>query len=221
MHSEYATRASLAPLSASEMLCFNLSRGLHAAAQPLTILRASLGCCEIDEMSMNEFRELTAISAVEVERACALFNCLQQLVFVESSKAILSPTPIVPLLAEAALGVNSMFEKAGMLLCSLVPEDSLRALTDSARTLSALSSVLLAAYALSHAQDTIEMIATSSSRMVRIVVLNVKSNVVEMDAETSMNMALAEANIRSQRGDFSWTLKPFSVQIELQQEPRQ
>jgi hypothetical protein len=40
-----------------------------------------------------------------------------------------------------------------------------------------------------------------------------------MNAETSISMAFAEANIRSQKADFSWSLKPFSVQIELQGAP--
>jgi hypothetical protein len=32
-------------------------------------------------------------------------------------------------------------------------------------------------------------------------------------------MAFAEANIRSQQAEFSWSLQPFSVQIELQRAP--
>jgi hypothetical protein len=36
-----------------------------------------------------------------------------------------------------------------------------------------------------------------------------------MNVEASLGMAFAEANIRSQQAEFSWTLQPFSVQIEL------
>jgi hypothetical protein len=43
--------------------------------------------------------------------------------------------------------------------------------------------------------------------------------VESINAETSLSMAFAEANIRSQQADFSWSLKPFSVQIELQGAP--
>jgi hypothetical protein len=40
-----------------------------------------------------------------------------------------------------------------------------------------------------------------------------------MSAEQSLNMALAEANIRSQQASLSWSLQPFNVQIELQGVP--
>ena len=89
--------------SASERLCLNLSRGLHAAAQPLAILRASLGASQTDRLSLFELRELAANSAAEVERVCTLFSALQQLVSIESVEPHLSPTPIAPLLAHVAV----------------------------------------------------------------------------------------------------------------------
>jgi hypothetical protein len=79
-----------------------------------------------------------------------------------------------------------------------------------------LSSILLVAHALSQPQDTIELIASSSSsNALRVVVQNVHSYVDALNAEQSLNMALAEANIRSQQASLSWNLEPFSVQIEL------
>jgi len=89
-------------------------------------------------------------------------------------------------------------------------------LIDKTRTLQALSTVLLIAHAVSRPQDTVELIASSSSsNTVRVVVQNLTSKVDAMNAETSLSMAFAEANIRSQQADFSWSLKPFNVQMEL------
>jgi hypothetical protein len=83
-----------------------------------------------------------------------------------------------------------------------------------------LSTVLLIAHAVSHPQDTVELIASSSSsNSVQVVVRNLASYVDAMNAEASLSMALAEANIRSQQANFSWSLQPFSVQIELQGAP--
>jgi transcription elongation factor len=79
-----------------------------------------------------------------------------------------------------------------------------------------LSSILLVAHAVSQPLDTIELIASStSSGAVRVVVQNVHSYIDAMNSEQSLNMALAEANIRSQEASLSWSLQPFSVQIEL------
>src|ERR1700751_3870060 len=107
---------------ASEILCSNLAQGIHAAAQPLTILLASLSKDQTDHMSTGQLRELTANSAVEVRRVCSLFSCLQQLVMADSIKPQLSPTPVLPLLAYAAEGVNLVFQQDEMSLSSTMPD---------------------------------------------------------------------------------------------------
>lgn len=208
------------PRSASETLCKNLSQGIHAAAQPLAILRASLGNSYMDRMSAEELRELAASSALEVERVCTLFSCLQQLVSVESIKPQLSEEAIPPLLAYVADGVKLLFDEDGMMLDSMVSESCKPALINRARTLQALSSTLLVAHAVSRPRETVELIASpSSDNTVQIVVRNTHSYVDAMNAEQSLSMSLAEANMRSQQASFSWSLRPFNVQIELQRAP--
>jgi hypothetical protein len=201
------------------MFCSHLERGLHAAAQPLTILLASLGKGYTDPMSTAELRELTASSAVQVQRVCSLFSCLQQLVIAESIPPQLSSTPIQPLLTHVADGVNLMFEKDGMSFNPVVPDKCRPGLINRPRTHQALMSVLLIAHLLSKTRDTIEFVAASSAEAIQIIVRNANSFVDQLDTETSLSMALAEANIRSQRGNLSWSLQPFNVQIELQEAP--
>jgi hypothetical protein len=116
------------PSPALEILCSNLSHGIHAAAQPLTILLASLSKAHTDRMSTEELRELTASSSEEVQRVCTLFSYLQELVIAESIKPKLSATAILPLLASAVEGVQLLFHKQGILLSSTVPEPVLLSL---------------------------------------------------------------------------------------------
>jgi signal transduction histidine kinase len=202
--------------SASEILCSNLSQGLHAAAQPLTILRASLGNDHMDRMTREELAGLATRSAIEVERVCRLFSCLQQLVSIESIKPQLTETALLPLLAHAADGVKLLFEQDGMFLNSIVPDVCHPVLANRARTLQALSNVLLIAHTVSRTQDTVELIVSSSHpNAVRVVVKNTRSYVDEMNAEQRLNMSLADANMRSQQAGFSCSLNPFSVEIEF------
>jgi hypothetical protein len=91
-----------------------------------------------DPMSTAELRELTASSAVEVQRVCSLFSCLQQLVIAESIKPQLSSTPILPLLAYAADGVNLIVPERRDVLSSVVPDTCPPVLINRARTLQAL-----------------------------------------------------------------------------------
>jgi hypothetical protein len=207
---------SFAQEAARPVFWSNLSRGIHAAAQPLTILRASLGKEQTDRMSLIELRELAASSAREVERVCIYFSFLQQFVISESVKPQLSPMPIEPLVAYATDGVKLLFGRDGMFLTSMVEDSCRPVLVDRARTLQALSSVLLVAHGVSHVQDTIEVIASSSSpHGVKIVVRNANSGIEAINEEARLSMALAEANMRSQQSTLSWSLKPFGVQIEL------
>jgi signal transduction histidine kinase len=207
---------SSSPSTGTEALCANFSEGLHAIAQPLTILLSSLCDRQLDHMSMGEFRELISNSAVEVERVCGLFSCLQQLVKVESTTPVLSAVSIRALLEEVAGGVNLIFEKEGMFLHTTVSDDCEPVLIDRTRTIQALSTVLLIVLKVSRPTDTIELAASSASPDVaRVIVRNSRSDAGTLTSEARLRMALAEANILSQHSSFSWKLQPFNVQMEL------
>jgi hypothetical protein len=217
MISKNEPRESTAKEAATEGFLSNMSRGIHAAAQPLTILRASFGKEQTDRMSLIELRELARCSAMEVERVCTFFSFMQQLLACESQKPQLSAMSIEPLLAHVADGVNQWFEKDGIVLRSTVADSCRSVLINRERTLQALSSVLMVARNVSHVKDTIELVASpSSSHAVKIVVRNTKAYVDAMNEEASLKLVLAEANLRSQQATCSWCLQPFSVQIELE-----
>jgi hypothetical protein len=201
--------------SASEILCSNLAQGIHAAAQPLAVLLASLSKDYTDRMNTDELRQLTASSAAEVKRVCTLFSYLQQLVLSESIKPQLSPTALLPLLAYAADGVNLLFQQDGISLRSVLPDTCPPVLIHRARTLEVLSRVLLIVHGLSRAQDTVELLASASLNAVQIVIQNLNLSVDMINAETRLSMAVAEANMRSQQGGLSLILQPFTVCIEL------
>jgi signal transduction histidine kinase len=202
------------------VLCRNLSQGFHSAAQPLAILRASLDSSLTEAMTAGDLRRLAANSAEEVERVCRLFTLLQQFVTVESVSPSLSEMSIVPLLERSIDGVVLLFDNDGIFLNATLPPVCPPVLIDRARTLQALSSVLLAAHAVSGAQDSVELAALPSfANTVRVTVRNPDSKMDTMDAELRLSIALAEAHIRSQQGGFSWTLKPFTVQIEFPHAP--
>jgi hypothetical protein len=199
-----------------EALCANLSAGLHAAAQPLTILRASMGLDQATQMSCEELRKLVANSAREVERVCALFSVLQQFVQTENTQPSLTESPIKPLIVHVVEGVNLLFERDGMSLVVVGPESCGAVLVDRARVLQAFSTILLRAHALSSPSDTVEFTWSDSASSVHLAIQNARLHVEGMSAETRLGFALAEAAVRSMQGKLSWSLQPFNVQIELQ-----
>lgn len=201
-----------------ESLCATVLDGLHAAAQPLTILRAGLEDSNLEVMSVSELRELIGSSAVEVERLCSLFHRLQDLVFTESIKPELSATSILPLLASAADRDIQLFEANRIALRSILPDSCPPVLINSARTLQALSQTLLIAHSFSQPGQTVEIAAhCEPSHRVRVLVRNLDAYVGTAKAETRLSMALAASIMRSQRATMTWSLEPLTAIIEFQE----
>jgi hypothetical protein len=65
----------------------SLAEGLHALAQPLTILRSSIPALCREEAGTEKQRNYLNISKVEVERACELFGAMQELLVAARSRA--------------------------------------------------------------------------------------------------------------------------------------
>lgn len=220
MVSETQSLAKSQQKPALEILCATVLDGLHATAQPLTILRAGLGDANLELMSSVELRELITTSAIEVERLCALFHRLQDLVFTESAKPELLMTPILPLLAKAADRDIQLFQAEGMYLETALPGACPPVLINSARTLQALSQILLIVHSLSHSGDTIELSAHHlPSQGVRVEIRNPDAQPARTRAETRLSMALAAAIMRSQRATVAWNLHPLSAIIEFEEAP--
>jgi hypothetical protein len=208
------------PTSDTATLCSNLATGLHAAAQPLAILRASFGHEEIESMSWSELKELATSSAIHVERVCTLYTCIEQLVSTESIKPQLTPMHIKPVLEDVVDGVCLLFQDRGMTLNLRVSDQCEPVLISRVRTVQALSSALMIAQTVCKAPDTIDLIASpSSTNGVRVELRSCDSDVEALDAETKLRMDIAETNIRSQGASFSWRLHPFAVQMELRKAP--
>lgn len=197
------------------MLISSLLDGMHAAAQPLTLLRACLSKEHTRSMSQGELRKLVIQSADEVERLCSLFSYMQQLIVIESSKPKILSEQLTALFSQVIEGIELIFKESEMHLLCTMPISCPNIFIDGSRTRQALTSVLQVVHSISKISDTIEVVATCSAEIVRVTVANSQSFVPTLKTEARFRLALAEANIRSQQGRFTWRLQPFSAEIEL------
>ena len=194
----------------------DLAFGIHAAAQPLAVLEASLGKEHIAAMTAAELRQLAAGSALEVRRVNTIFHCLQQLVMAQSEPQ-LTPTPIAPLLRDAIDGVSLLFTDKRVTLVTQMPESLPLVRIQASRTFHAISRVLLVAHAVSQQGDRVELVADRSESAVHITVRNSKASPIAVSPEVRLSLAIAAANIRSQHAAFSQSLHPLEVHIDLAQ----
>jgi light-regulated signal transduction histidine kinase (bacteriophytochrome) len=83
-------------------LCSYMSQGLHALAQPLTIVRSAMAALTTPGVTAVERRRYLELSTQNVERTCSLFECLQDLVIASQIEANCEPMELSQLLADVA-----------------------------------------------------------------------------------------------------------------------
>ncbi len=216
-HTEAAN--GLSPAEVLEMLCSNLSNGIHAAAQPLAILCAGLGEECIQDLSENELRELAANCSHEAARLSGVFDAIRQLVVAESSSPQVASEVVNPLFEGSAQNSKRLFREAGVQLHMIPPTDFAEVLVHRGRTLKALSDVLCAALSVSSAGDTVELAGICDLNTVEVEIRNLGSTTKTLDAEFSLRMAAAEATLRRQHGGLTWSMAPFVARIILMKAP--
>ena len=203
--------------SATDALCKDLVQGLHAASQPLTILRASLTSPDIAGKAPEDLQRLLKQSAKEVERLCLLFSYLQQFVLTESIPAESEIEDVPRLLMHAVEGVDVLFAEAGVGLAMYDIERLPRfSLLDSSRFEQALSAILLVVLDKATRGDEVGVARSQHGTSVQIYLRQAPAATAAtaaMAADARLSMALAAASLRSQGSELTWQEHPFTAQI--------
>ena len=85
------TRATAGSGEEFDRFYASLADGLHALAQPLTILRSSVAAAGTEGIAPSRQRHYLDISIRQAERACAIFDSLQDLAIAGQSSAQRGP----------------------------------------------------------------------------------------------------------------------------------
>jgi hypothetical protein len=194
----------------------NLSFCLHAMGQPLTVLRCAVAASAAKGITAERLQHYLGTSAEQVELLCCLFDGLRELV--DSSQLGGDRTPVevsqllsfavedqMPLLQASDLAVN-------MSISAAVHSSTL---ADMNRSLKALTFVLRTAASASSQGDVIEMKATPKNGRVEVIIQNPRAQRRSLTPFERLSLAVAEANIRHQKGDYECADDPFRVSLSL------
>ncbi len=77
----------------------NLSNGMHTMAQPLTVLRSAVAACAMPGLTEEARQFYLNVSSEQVERACAQFLSMQELLSATQNPAACVPIDLSELLA--------------------------------------------------------------------------------------------------------------------------
>lgn len=201
--------------SAVALICAHFSEGLHAMAQPLTVLRSAVITATAPMVSAADQKRYMQISADHVEGACQLFQSLQDLLFAWQNEADRKLIDLSELLASVCDVQGKVLRQSGMIFVLASPEALPPMLGDKDRTLQALFALLKITASVSTPGDSIELRVETTVRGFNLTLQNTRAQGRHLKSAARLSMALAEANIRSQQGDFRLVEDPFCISFTL------
>jgi hypothetical protein len=193
----------------------HLTEGLHAMAQPLTILRSSVPASAGTGLSLAKQKRYLELSIQQVQRACALFECLQDLVVACQTPADCVPVDLSAIVEAAAADRKEALDGSGVQLRVLLPRGLPLALGDAARTRHALSAGLTVAAVVSATGDLIEIAVTADCRRVELILQTGRVHGTRLESHQRLSLRLAQMNMLSQHGEYEFTEDPFRVRLAL------
>jgi hypothetical protein len=193
----------------------DLANGLHAMAQPLTILRAAIEVLAMPQSAGIDRQRYLEISAGAVERTCRVFAQVQDLLTASMIEAESAPFDLWTLIAPVIEDHRRMLQTSGVALAAAKTEAWMPIVGDAARTEQAIALVLRLAGELASKGDVIEVSASASSGFVQLRIVHSRRRGKLLNSTARLNLALAEANIVTQRGRYEFAEDPFRVSLAL------
>lgn len=194
----------------------DLADGLHAMAQPLTILRSAIAmlglAAETDEARRQRNVE---ISARQIDRACSLFASLQNLVAAKMEAANSATMDLQVLLSRVREGLTTAYEEQGVSIM-VSPEGTVpEVVGDAQRTELAIAALLEAALSVSGRGEKVEIGVSESGGFCEISTLAAPSSRGRLNSGELLHLAVAKANMLSQEGRYTFADEPLRVKISL------
>jgi hypothetical protein len=193
----------------------NLSNGMHAMAQPLTVLRSAVAACAMPGVTEEARQFYLNVSSEQVERACAQFLSMQELLIATQNLAACVPMDLSELLASLAESQKEICGESGVGIEIVASETLQPILGDKERTLQSLVAVLRIAVSLAKSGDTVALLVTSRMGAIALIVQNKHTHGRHLSSSERLSLSVAETNIRSQNGNYELTPDPFRVTLTL------
>jgi hypothetical protein len=193
----------------------DLLNGLHAVAQPLTVLRAAIEMLARPEAAGQNQKHYLEISEKQVARACDLFASVRELVASSVMQPRLASFELWGLLEPAIEEQTRRQQCSGVGLAVVRPETRQRVTGDADRTEQAFRAALNTALALASHGDVLEIHTARAQGFAEIAVMNARSHGRRLSASDRLAMSLAEVSILSQQGKYRWIDDPFCCWFAL------
>lgn len=193
----------------------DLLNGLHAVAQPLTVLRAAIEILSRPAGAAIDHQRYLEISASQVARTCDLFSCIRELVTSTLLEARRGKFDLWEALEPKIEDHRSNLQSSGVGVVVMRSDAWGPVFGDAERAEQAFCAVLKTAAGLASRGDVIEVRTSCSKGFAELTLLNTRGHGRQLNASERLNLSLAEVSIFSQQGRCRFTEDPFSFSFAL------
>jgi hypothetical protein len=212
------TEAPESPITAAEesrQMAAEIADGLHALAQPLTILRSAIEMIGVCRRSGGNWERYHELSAENINRACEQFAAIQGLVRTRLQPARSETVDCAAIISRLVEEKNIALEGRGIGIAAAIPGSLQAVAGDSARVEEAISATIDAAISISASGDVVQLQVLEAEQFVETRVQTTRLEKVTLPAAVRLELSLAKADILSQQGHYSFASEPFSVSLAL------
>ncbi|HEY6489216.1 MAG: hypothetical protein WCC26_08370 [Terracidiphilus sp.] len=192
----------------------DLANGLHAMAQPLTILRGALGALAMVNAVAPEHERYLEMSTREIERLCDMMFCLQGLLDAASHPADCKPVSLAEVI-EPVLELEKTFSALGLRIEAALPAAALDLLCDADRTERALRSAVKTLASLAEPGSVLKFTVDVHPPVVDLVLLAESAPGKRFGSQQRLGLSLMEASLRSQQGTMELSEDPLRIVLRL------
>lgn len=199
-----------------KLLYADVAMGLHAASQPLTVLRAGLCPKNIQVMTRAELLEFAETCAEAVEQTCLLFNLIRELVDTDAMRGGVHPIDLNSVLHEIRESYKPDFEEDGIELRCSCDAPAAAVLGHRFLTLRALTIALHLVRSVSVRGDRVVVRGRDAGSVYEIAV-EANNGLRAPNADVSLNLSLMRSVLRRQEATFTYEPDPFYLRLQLKQ----
>lgn len=198
-----------------EQFFAEVADGLHALAQPLTIVRSAIAMLAMAKESGADCSRYMELSSRQIERTCQLFASVQNLLATRTALAEPEPIDCERLLSRIVEDRFRSLDERGIQLVTTVPALPCLAFGDHHRTEQALSAAFETAVSVSSPGDVVKVDASAFDGFIEITVQCSRKLDNDLKSSDRLNLSLAKANVLGQQGRYSFTTEPFRILLAL------
>jgi hypothetical protein len=203
------------PAGEHERFYADLADGLHAMAQPLTILRSALGLLSVSGETEAARKRYLDLSLAQINRTCSLFASMQNLVASRLEPAAGGPIDFARLLFRAVEDRTPALKQCGIGLEVKSPGALPLAFGDPYRTEQAITTALDMMPSLFPQGSKIDVSLTQSGDFVELAIGGTHEGPWKIRSSERLSLSLVKAGMLSQRGRYRLTEEPFCLTLAL------